>query len=180
MSSVFFYDTGQGESGGDIGALGGITHSALRTRTSIHICILLTLASQGGIVKRNSYRKTFDKGWVRVNVVHVTVNATIQPLGGKYYGTEITICDDKGNETEIVVWMMGDYEPSSRQIEYWGLTPAQWKAGALVDDGMGGKVPCRQELICDSHYESADGYALCEKIANALNAQNKTRHENNH
>jgi len=78
------------------------------------------------------------------------MNAKIQPLKGKYYGTTIEL---DGGEL-IEVWIMGDWTPSARQLEYWGMTLQE-----AQDDGM----------MCDSHYESADCYKLVERIVKAIN-----------
>lgn len=79
------------------------------------------------------------------------MSAAIAPLEGKYYGTRIEIKHPRG-ETEIVVWFMGDYQPSERELR--GQTVPEWheEGGAS-----------------DSHYETKDGYEIALAIVRALN-----------
>jgi len=83
----------------------------------------------------------------------MTTKAWIKPLHGKYYGTEVVIEID-GNRTVVEVWEMGDYRPSTRQLEDWGVTEEQ----ARADDYM-----------CNTHYETALGYKIAQRIAQAFN-----------
>lgn len=87
------------------------------------------------------------------------MNAKIEELEGKYYGTKISLMLDDGTESEIEVWIHDkSCQASHRELERGG-----YKTNAeAVADGW----------ICDSHYESKIGYEICERIINALNAPN--------
>lgn len=99
------------------------------------------------------------------------MNASIEPLKGKYYGTIVTFSDEYG-ESSVKIWRLGNYEPSDRQLSDWGLTRKQWDENALVENGWGGKSGCRTLWGCDSHYETLASYKTAERIVSALaNAQ---------
>lgn len=70
------------------------------------------------------------------------LRAELEPLDGrKYYGSRIVLRDEKGDGSDAIeVWVMGDYTPSERELE-----------------------------ACDSHFESALGYEICQLIVEAIN-----------
>jgi len=80
--------------------------------------------------------------------------AHIQPLEGKYYGTIVELHDG----ARIEIWIMDGHgiTPSKRQLEKWDMTLEEAK-----DDDM----------MCDSHFESARGYGIAEILVDALNTE---------
>jgi len=100
------------------------------------------------------------------------MRATLRPLEGKYYGTEIELHFEDGEGKEVIkFWNSGDYTPSIREIESWGYTPEQWDDNEIVDDGDGTMVQIRKlGLICDSHFESKLTYERAIKIVNVINS----------
>ena len=66
----------------------------------------------------------------------MTIGARLLPLSGKYYGTKIEVVWES-EKTELSIWKMGDYIPSTRQLEYWECTYQEAK---------------EDDLMCDSHY----------------------------
>ena len=98
------------------------------------------------------------------------MKATIQPLKGKHYGTDIEVVDGDIS-TIISVWCNADYVPSDRELEERGYTREQWDKNDIVADGWGGEIEIQSSgIICDGHFESQWQYALCQKIVKALNA----------
>jgi hypothetical protein len=84
------------------------------------------------------------------------MTATIGDLNGKYYGTPILITLDDGTKAEIEVWIHnGKCEASKRYLEDCGCKTTE--------------EACREEFICDRHYESAICYKICTLIVNAIN-----------
>lgn len=78
----------------------------------------------------------------------------LEELKGKYYGTVIRYqVSPEDTEKSIEVWDMGDYTPSRRQLEYWGLSLDEAK-----EDG----------IMCDSHYETLRSYDIACVIVDAL------------
>ena len=79
--------------------------------------------------------------------------ANIRPLEGKYYGTIVELDDSK----TITVWVMDNYNwatPSPRQLEQWSVSLEEAKA---------------DDMMSDSHFESARGYNIACAIESALN-----------
>lgn len=81
------------------------------------------------------------------------MNAYIEPLSGKYYGTKIIIDTGGTTPSELSIWEMGNHQPSTRQLEKWNMT-----FGEAKDDGM----------MCDSHYETELSYKIARIIQKAL------------
>jgi len=77
--------------------------------------------------------------------------AELEPLQGKYYGSRITLTGPDGATDGIEVWVMGDHEPSERELADW-------------DEAEYGPYE-----ISDSHYETRMGYAICNLIVEAIN-----------
>jgi hypothetical protein len=84
-------------------------------------------------------------------IQEVSMGAMIAPLMGKYYGTKIQFDNGGG---KLTVWYMGNWEPSKRQLEHWGMTLEEAR-----DDLM----------LSDSHFESEQGFAIAEAICKAIN-----------
>lgn len=80
------------------------------------------------------------------------LKAELLPLEGKYYGSRIALRSDDGRvDDQVVIWIMGDYTPSERELEGW-------------DEEEHGPYE-----VSDSHFESALGYAICLQIVAAIN-----------
>lgn len=81
------------------------------------------------------------------------ITAELLPLKGKYYGSHIQLRDERGNDLDCIeIWAFGgDYTPSEREIEGW-------------DESEYGPYE-----VCDSHFESAFGYRICQLIVKAIN-----------
>lgn len=78
--------------------------------------------------------------------------AKLEPLGGKYYGSHITLQGPDEHDRDLIeVWVSGDHDPSERELEGW-------------DEDEYGPYE-----ICDSHYETAFGYEVCKIIVDAIN-----------
>ena len=99
------------------------------------------------------------------------MKAILKPLKGKYYGTEIEIHFEDGEEKEVVkFWNSGDFEPSVRELEQHGYTQVQWDKNEEVDNGWGGKTEIRKmDLTCDSHFESRLTYERALKLVRLIN-----------
>lgn len=96
------------------------------------------------------------------------MNASINPITGKYYGTEVCIHDGPGRGHSIKLWFASG-EPSERMINSWGYTQSQWDNNIAVDDGWGGILPIKScDLMCDSHYECVETYRVAQAIVMAL------------
>lgn len=99
------------------------------------------------------------------------MKAKILELSGKYYGTEIEVIFNSGEETTFEVWHSTGV-PSERSLSELGCTIDDWKSNKSIDDGWGGKCSVR-EMICDSHYESQETYELCKFIVDCINAKDE-------
>jgi hypothetical protein len=99
------------------------------------------------------------------------MKAILKPLEDKYYGTEIELHFDDGEEKEVIkFWNSGDFEPSIRELERLGYTQEQWDKNEKVDNGCGGKTEIRKmDLICDSHFESRLTYERALKFLRLIN-----------
>ena len=90
------------------------------------------------------------------------MKATLLPLLGKYYGTEIEIYfeDDPNSHTEtLTLWDTTGFIPSIRYLEKYGYTQEDWDSGRTDDD-----------FICDSHFESKLTYERALKLVNLINS----------
>jgi hypothetical protein len=95
--------------------------------------------------------------------------ATLKPLDGKYYGTEIEVKEGKEHIATIKLWDDGDYTPSGRYLAEYGYTTEQWETNAIIhDDGWTGHIK-NIDLVCDSHFESKLTYERALKIISAIN-----------
>lgn len=95
------------------------------------------------------------------------LRAHIEPLGRKYYGTEVTIVDtlDPNSFAGIEVWVqIGDYEPSHREVEL--ARNSLDMPNATVDE-------VKAEWICDSHYETKLSLEIAEAIVKYINEERK-------
>jgi hypothetical protein len=78
------------------------------------------------------------------------MDATMDRLSDKYYGTQISLPNGEG----LTIWIRGNRSiPSTRQLELDKVTLSEWQA-----DDFG----------CDGHYETRDCYDLCRFICNSL------------
>ena len=97
------------------------------------------------------------------------MKATIRPLKGKHYGTEIEVVDGSIS-TVINVWCNADYVPSDRELEKLDATRQDWDNNVEIDDGWGGKIHIRSsDIACGGHFESKWQHELCKKIVAAIN-----------
>jgi len=99
------------------------------------------------------------------------MKAKLMPLKGKYYGTEIEIHFEDGEDKEVFkLWNTGNFEPSIRELEAYGYTQEQWNNNEEVDNGWGGKTKIQEmDLTCDSHFESKLTYERALKIIDKIN-----------
>jgi len=86
------------------------------------------------------------------------MKALLEPLDGKYYGTEVSIVhtDEDPNEFQggtIQIWVMGNHEPSRRELE-----------GYPDEYGF-------EFEICDTHYETETGLEIAELLVEAVNTK---------
>lgn len=89
------------------------------------------------------------------------MRAVLKPLEGKYYGTEVEIRGTHKDPVDfnngfIQIWVMGNYEPSERELEHW--RNSEW----------GGDEPYE---ISDSHYETETSYEIAKKLVEAVNGR---------
>ena len=80
------------------------------------------------------------------------MKAWIEELNGKYYGTIVAFEHGK-SKGGIEVWFNSDYRPSARQLVNWGMTE---------------KEAQEEQMTCDGHFESSDGYLIAEAVRDAL------------
>lgn len=99
------------------------------------------------------------------------MKATIKPLKGKHYGTEIEI-EDGDIKTSIKVWCNADCEPSQRELDSWEITREQWDKNEVINNCDSYGEFRAHEMVCDGHFESQWQYDLCKKIAEAINSIN--------
>lgn len=99
------------------------------------------------------------------------MKAILKPLIGKYYGTEIEIHFEDGQEKEVFkLWNSGDFEPSVRELERHGYTQEQWDKNETVIDEDGWKDKIRNmDLVCDSHFESKLTYVRALELIHKIN-----------
>jgi hypothetical protein len=98
------------------------------------------------------------------------MKTTLKPLSGKYYGTEIIIDFEDGQNDEIIkLWCSDDFIPSIRQLEKWGYTQEQWDNNEEMDNGWDGTTPIRDlELTADGHFERKSTYERAMVLINKL------------
>jgi hypothetical protein len=99
------------------------------------------------------------------------MKATLKPLTGKYYGTEVVIDFQDGESVEVLkLWNNSDFQPSVRELDKHGYTQEQWDNNEEVDNGWGGKTEIRKmDLTSDSHFESKLTYERALKLVNLIN-----------
>lgn len=89
------------------------------------------------------------------------MKAEIEDLGKKYYGTTVTIHSDGGIEQGCFqVWVMGDYEPSDREMVL---------ARESLEMPEAAKEELKTEWLCDSHYETNLSYNIAKYIVDGIN-----------
>ena len=90
------------------------------------------------------------------------MKATLLPLLGKYYGTEIEVDfeDNPNSNKEIItLWDSTGFVPSIRYLEYYDYTQEDWDKNKVCED-----------FICDSHFESKLTYERALKLVNLINS----------
>lgn len=101
------------------------------------------------------------------------MRAQLGPLEGKYYGTKVVIEDETNfSGGWVMIWIMGDYEPSRRELEGYELQEdGRWTI--TVEDE--GETYIDEYEICDSHYETKDALRIAELLVEAVN--NESTHQ---
>lgn len=94
------------------------------------------------------------------------MKATIKPLEGKYYGTEIVLeYHHKSEPVVLSIWVAtSPVNPSPRELERMGITQQQFSdvcSGKLDYDELVG--------IYDGHYESVESLEVAENIVKSIN-----------
>lgn len=97
----------------------------------------------------------------------MSMTATLPPLKGKYYGTEVEVETPEGS-TQFSIWLSGG-EPSDRQLSEWGFSREVWDTGNLGRQGS--YEVTRHDYVCDGHWESEIAYQMAKRIADKLNAK---------
>jgi hypothetical protein len=105
------------------------------------------------------------------------MKATLLPLKGKYYGTEIQVkFQDAGEAQEIRLWDSTGFEPSTRQLEKHGYTQVQWDNNEEVNDGHGGLINIKLlDIVTDSHFESKITYQRALELVEKINSHPAAR-----
>lgn len=100
------------------------------------------------------------------------MRATILPLKGKYYGSEMSI-EYKGHEYYIQVWERTTFVPSKRELDNYCLTEKQWVDNEQVPVASLGKVwtEAAREILdtSDGHYEDKGTYEFLVALEEKLN-----------
>lgn len=99
------------------------------------------------------------------------MRATLLPLSGKYYGTEIEIRFDNGVTDTIELWNHGSFAPSNRELKECGLTRDQYNNNEIVDhDNFFGDIRARDALdVGDGHFESQETLENALSLIDAIN-----------
>lgn len=95
------------------------------------------------------------------------MDAEIQPLEGKYYGTIIKLLSGPASGQIIKIWLASGV-PSDRELEKSGYTREDWDKNVEVPDGWGGKVPVREICLGDTHYECVESYRIAQALVQTL------------
>lgn len=97
------------------------------------------------------------------------IQASLEPLKGKYYGSEIKLVgqEDSTHEAYIQVWVNGisiDYAPSEREYDF-----VDEDGKFMVYDEYEDQRTAYEYEISDDHYETQAALTICNKIVEALN-----------
>lgn len=102
------------------------------------------------------------------------MNATLEPLEGKYYGTVVRVHYGPGEYEyrEVNFWFsdLSKSRPSTREMGT--ITVEEWEKNPLTDyvNEDGEKMTIHEIVnICDSHWESQMALDLAELFIKAVN-----------
>lgn len=99
----------------------------------------------------------------------MVLKASIRELGGKYYGTEVEIVDTLSpiNPELVQIWVMGDYEPSERELQLMrdSLTDGNLPSIYRNEEEM------RADWFCDGHYETTLSLRIAQAIVKEINGE---------
>lgn len=96
------------------------------------------------------------------------MKAVLEPLAGKYEGTQITVTYNDGFSDEFfTVKCEGHGKPSSRQLSFWKITQEQWDNNEIVNTSKG-KMRAR-DIRTSNFYETREGFLRAVATAKALN-----------
>jgi len=88
------------------------------------------------------------------------MKASLAPLEGKYYGTKVIVHDEANFAGEwIMIWVMGNYEPSRRELEGYEEHDGKW----IDEEGY-------EYETSDTHYESEAGLRIAELLVEVVDA----------
>lgn len=112
------------------------------------------------------------------------MEAEIDPLDGKYYGTKVNITTEtKGEAGFLKLWRtIPGYTPSDRELERRGVTREEYNNNEVVGEYPAGVIseeaePMRaREIICDDHFESQPDYKLAKYLVSAINNAEVCQH----
>lgn len=96
------------------------------------------------------------------------MKAVLEPLSGKYDGTQITVTYKDGFSDEFfTVKCEGHGRPSSRQLRFWRITKQQWDNNEVVNTSKG-KMKAR-DIRTSNFYETHQGFIRAVATVKALN-----------
>ena len=104
------------------------------------------------------------------------MKATLLPLQGKYYGTEIQLESPDGEITTLVVGLRGDGTPSDRELQSsLGCSRQDYDENRAIvySDWYGDEAPTPAQeawsmYCCDGHYETQASHLAALEIVAAL------------
>jgi len=100
------------------------------------------------------------------------MEASLAPLEGKYYGTKVIVHDEENFKGEwIMIWVMGNYEPSRRELEGYEKRDGKWMRWEPESTYQGVTYPGEwyEYEVSDTHYESETGLRIAELLVEAIN-----------
>ena len=98
------------------------------------------------------------------------MKATILPIKGKYYGTEIKVEFSEGLYEIVRFTGFSDYEPSVRELLKAGHDHIDWVSNKEIDDGWGGKCKIKDAGLFTDHYEKNSTYLRALKFVVKINS----------
>lgn len=97
------------------------------------------------------------------------MKAVIEPLVGEYDGTHITVTFNDGFSSEFMTFKCeGNREPSSRQLNIWGISKKQWNNNETVNFSFG-KMKAQELLRMNKFYETKQAFIRALAVAKAIN-----------
>jgi len=95
------------------------------------------------------------------------MQATLKPLNGKYYGTEVELVFG-GESTTITIYLRGDGTPSDRELRSsLGCSRQEFDNNELILEWGGSMVPAQDmwnDYCCDSHYETQASFEAAQEL----------------